>query len=176
MFWLNMVDKSKDDSFKVADRSREDTSTTRSSDIGEFYDSIRENFIKIADEVAKVQPQYSQSISNLQLDYIQAIKNTIHTAFSAQKHLTDGNPGTWSSGPSTTPFTEQFAKQSNEITNNTIRAVGINNQLTINALDATRENLKIYNKTIDAVTEFNTNAAKAWNSFFTTQQQQFFRH
>ncbi|MGC2668225.1 MAG: hypothetical protein WA220_03465, partial [Candidatus Nitrosopolaris sp.] len=63
-----------------------------------------------------------------------------------------------------------------ELTNNTIRAVGINNQLTINALDATRENLKIYNRTIDAVTEFNTNAAKAWNSFFTTQQQQMFRH
>jgi len=171
-----MVEKSKDDSFKVADRAREDTNTMRSSDTGDFYDAIRENFTKIADEVAKVQPQYSQSISNLQLDYIQAIKNTIQTAFSAQKHLTDSNLGTWNSGPSTTPFTDQFAKQSNEITNNTIRAVGINNQLTINALDATRENLKIYNKTIDAVTEFNTNAAKAWNSFFTTQKQQFFRH
>jgi acetyl/propionyl-CoA carboxylase alpha subunit len=171
-----MVDKSKDDSFKVADRSREDTSITRSSEIGDFYDSIRENFIKIADEMAKVQPQYSQSISNLQLDYIQAIKNTIHTSISAQKHLTDSNPGTWNSGPSTTHFTEQFRKQSNEITNNTIRAVGINNQLTINALDATRENLKIYNKTIDAVTEFNSNAAKAWNLFFSTQQQQFYGH
>ncbi len=167
-----MVDKSKDDTFKVADRARDDTNTVRSSDTRDFYDTIRENFIKIVDEVAKVQPQYSQSISNLQLDYIQAIKNAIHTAFSAQKHLTDSNPSTWNSAP----FTEQFAKQSNEITNNTIRAVGINNQLTINALDATRENLKIYNRTIDAVTEFNTNAAKAWNSFFTTQQQQMFRH
>jgi len=26
---------------------------------------------------------------------------------------------------------------------------------------------------IDSVTEFNTSAAKAWNSFFTAQQQQF---
>jgi hypothetical protein len=161
-----MVDKSKDDTFKATDHS----------ETGDFYDTIRENFIKIVDELAKVQPQYSQSVSNLQLDYIQAIKNTIHTAFSTQKHLTTSNQGTWNSTPSSVPFTEQFTKQSNEITNNTIRAVGINNQLTINALDAARENLKIYNKTIDAVTEFNTNAAKAWNSFFTTQQQQFFRH
>jgi hypothetical protein len=167
-----MVDKSKDDTFKVADRARDDTNTGRSTDTRDFYDTIRENFIKIVDEVARVQPQYSQSISNLQLDYIQAIKNAIHTGFSAQKHLTDSNPGTWNSAP----LTEQFAKQSNDITSNTIRAVGINNQLTINALDATRENLKIYNRTIDAVTEFNTNAAKAWNSFFTTQQQQMFRH
>ena len=73
------------------------------------------------------------------------------------------------------PYTEQFTKQSNEITNNTIRAVGINNQLTINALDAARENLKIYNRTVDAVTEFSTNVFRAWNSFFSVQQQQFFR-
>jgi len=160
-----MVDKSKDETYK-------------SSEHGEtldFYETVRENYIKIVDELAKVQPQYSQSVSNLQLDYIQAIKNTIYTAFSAQKHLANSNQGTWNSTPASVPFIDQFAKQSNEITNNTIRAVGINNQLTINALDAARENLKIYNKTIDAVTEFNTNAAKAWNSFFTTQQQQFFK-
>jgi hypothetical protein len=161
-----MVDKSKDETFKAPERG----------ETLDFYETVRENFIKIVDELAKVQPQYSQSVSNLQLDYIQAIKNTIYTAFSAQKHLTNSNQGTWNRTPSSVPFVEQFAKQSNEITNNTIRAVGINNQLTINALDAARENLKIYNKTIDAVTEFNTNAAKAWNSFFSTQQQQFFKH
>jgi hypothetical protein len=161
-----MVDKSKDETFKTGEHG----------ETLDFYETVRENFIKIVDELAKVQPQYSQSVSNLQLDYIQAIKNTIYTAFSTQKHLTDSNQRTWNSTPSSVPFIEQFAKQSNEITNNTIRAVGINNQLTINALDAARENLKIYNKTIDAVTEFNTNAAKAWNSLFTTQQQQFFKH
>jgi hypothetical protein len=67
-------------------------------------------------------------------------------------------------------FTEQFAKQTREITRNAIRAVNINNQLTINALEAARENLKIYNKTIDAIAEFNTNAAKAWNLVFVSQQ------
>jgi len=160
-----MVDKSKDETYKSAEHGG----------TPDFYETVRENYIKIVDELAKVQPQYSQSVSNLQLDYIQAIKNTIYTAFSAQKNLTNSNQGTWNSTPASVPFIDQFAKQSNEITNNTIRAVGINNQLTINALDAARENLKIYNKTIDAVTEFNTNAAKAWNSFFTTQQQQFFK-
>ena len=160
-----MVDKSKDETYKSSEHG----------ETPDFYETVRENYIKIVDELAKVQPQYSQSVSNLQLDYIQAIKNTIYTAFSAQKHLANSNQGTWNSTPASVPFIDQFAKQSNEITNNTIRAVGINNQLTINALDAARENLKIYNKTIDAVTEFNTNAAKAWNSFFTTQQQQFFK-
>jgi hypothetical protein len=61
------------------------------------------------------------------------------------------------------------------VTNNAIRAVGINNQLTINALDAARENLKIYNRSIDAVSDFGTNVAKAWTAFYTQSQQQFIR-
>jgi hypothetical protein len=52
--------------------------------------------------------------------------------------------------------------------------VGINNQLAINAIDAARENLRIYNRTVDAVTVFNSNVAKAWTSFFSVQQQQQF--
>ena len=110
-----MVDKSKDETYKASEHG----------ETPDFYETVRENYIKIVDELAKVQPQYSQSVSNLQLDYIQAIKNTIYTAFSAQKHLTNSNRGTWNSTPSSVPFIDQFAKQSNEITNNTIRAVYI---------------------------------------------------
>jgi hypothetical protein len=65
-------------------------------------------------------------------------------------------------------------RQSNEITNNTLRAVGINNQLAINALDLARENLKIYNRTAEAITDFNNNIAKACTVFSTAAQQQQF--
>jgi hypothetical protein len=65
--------------------------------------------------------------------------------------------------PST--YAEQFAKQSNEFTSNLIRTVGTNNQMTINALDAARENVKIYNRTVDAITEFRTNVVRAWTSW-----------
>jgi hypothetical protein len=131
---------------------------------------VKNNCLRSIDEIVKVQPQYSQSISNLQLDYIQTIKNTIQTAISAQKQLIGGLNIQLAA-----PYTEQFTKQSNEITNNAIRAVAINNELIINALEAARENLKIYNRTVDSVTEFNTNVGKAWTSLFSVQQQ-FFRH
>jgi len=140
----------------------------RTSDV---YDSVRENLIRTVDEFAKVQPQYSQSISNLQLDYIQTTKNMIQTAFSAQKQIA----GVWNLPATTMPYGDLFARQSNEMTNNAIRSVGINNQLTINALDAARENLKIYNRTVDAVTDFSTNVVKAWTTFFAQQQAQFTR-
>ena len=134
-----------------------------------MYDVTRDNLIRTVDEFAKAQPQYSQSISNLQLDYIQTTKNMIQTAFSAQKQLAS----TLSVPP--VPYGEVFIRQSNEVTNNAIRSVGINNQLTINALDAARENLKIYNRTVDTLTDFNTNIARAWTTFFAQQQQQFTR-
>jgi flagellar biosynthesis regulator FlaF len=76
--------------------------------------------------------------------------------------------------PVALPYSEQIARQSDEITSNTMRTVGINSRLAINVLDAARENLKIYNRTIDAVTDFNGNVAKVWTSFFSAQQNQFF--
>jgi hypothetical protein len=43
----------------------------------------------------------------------------------------------------------------------------------VNAINAAAENFRTFNRTIDSVTEFNSSAAKAWNSFVTAQQQQF---
>jgi hypothetical protein len=75
--------------------------------------------------------------------------------------------------PIVTPqYTDEFVKRSNEITENTVSALRINNQLTVNAINAAAENFRTFNRTMDSVTEFNTSAAKAWNSFFTAQQQQ----
>jgi hypothetical protein len=154
----------------MVDNKSKDDNSVRTVDTQDIYDTVKNNFLRSIDEIVKVQPQYSQSISNLQLDYIQTIKNTIQTAISAQKQLIGGLNIQLAA-----PYTEQFTKQSNEITNNAIRAVAINNELIINALEAARENLKIYNRTVDSVTEFNTNVGKAWTSLFSVQQQ-FFRH
>lgn len=154
----------------MVDNKSKDDNSVRTADTQDIYDTVKNNFLRSIDEIVKVQPQYSQSISNLQLDYIHTIKNTIQTAISAQKQLIGGLNIQLAA-----PYTEQFTKQSNEITNNAIRAVAINNELIINALEAARENLKIYNRTVDSVTEFNINVGKAWTSLFSVQQQ-FFRH
>ncbi len=151
---------------KMVDTKSPAKDEVRASDV---YDTMRDNLIRTVDEFAKVQPQYSQSISNLQLDYIQTTKNMIQTVFAAQKQYAS------TLNVPALPYGDLFTRQSNEMTNNAIRSVGINNQLTINALDAARENLKIYNRTVDAVTDFSTNVAKAWTAFFAQQQAQFAR-
>ena len=155
----------------VDNKSKDDinTTTTRSTEATNFYDTVKNNYIRIVDEITKAQPQYTQSVSNLQLDYIAATKNTIQNMVSAQKMLaSNGNVPIV-----TPPYTDEFVKQSNEITENIVRAIRINNQLTVNAINAAAENFRTLNRTIESVTEFNTNATKALNSFLTVQQQQF---
>lgn len=144
-------------------------SNVKTTEVNNAYETVRESFMRTIDEVAKAQPQYSQSISNLQLDYIQTVKNVIHTTFAAQKQFMGE---TWSTFPSSTAVSDQMARQTSDFTSNAIKAIDINNQLTINAIDAARENLKVYNRTVDTVTEYNTNIAKAWNTFYSVSQQQ----
>ncbi len=156
----------------VDNKSKDDINTTtptRSTEAANVYDTVTQNYTRILDEITKAQPQYTQSVSNLQLDYIAAAKNTIQNMVSAQKQLaSNGNV------PMVTPpYADEFVKQSNEITENVVRAIHINNQLTVNAINAAAENFRTLNRTIESVTEFNTNATKALNSFLTVQQQQF---
>jgi hypothetical protein len=154
----------------VDTKSKDNVNTsTGSTEVTNVCDTAIQNCIRIFDELTKGQPQYTQSVSNLQLDYVAAAKNTIQNIGSVQKMFVSNV-----NFPIVTPqYTDEFVKRSNEITDNIVRALRINNQLTVNAINAAAENFRTLNRTIDSVTEFNSSAAKAWNSFVTTQQQQF---
>ena len=139
------------------------------TEVTNLCDTATQNCIRILDELTKAQPQYMQPVSNLQLDYVAAAKNTIQNIVSAQK-MSANNVNF----PIVTPqYTDEFVKRSNEITDNIVNALRINNKLTVNAINAAAENFRTLNRTIDSVIEFNSSAAKAWNSFVTAQQQQF---
>ena len=154
----------------VDTKSKDNVDTsTGSTEVTNLCNTATQNCIRIVDELTKAQPQYTQSVSNLQQDYVAAAKNTIQNIGSVQKMFASNV-----NFPIVTPqYTDEFVKRSNEITDNIVRAFRINNQLTVNAINAAAENFKTVNRTIDSVTEFNSSAAKAWNSFVTTQQQQF---
>jgi hypothetical protein len=142
--------------------------TTTATRANEVNDIVRDNTLRIVDEVAKVQPQFAQSISNLQLDNIQTVRSTIQTAFANQKQVVAHALNT----PQALQVSEEIAKQSTEVTNSIIRSVGIFNQLGVTALDSARESVKIYGRTVDALTDFNNNILKAWTSYWSSPQQQ----
>lgn len=155
---------------RTTTRDNEETkiTTTTATRANEVNDIIRDNNLRIVDEVAKIQPQFAQSISNLQLDYIQAVRSIVQAAFANQKQVVAHAPNT----PQALQVLEESAKQSTEVTNSIIRSVGIFNQLVVTALDSARENVKIYGRTVDALTDFNNNILKAWTSYWSSPQQQ----
>ena len=154
----------------VDTKSKDNVNTsTGSTEVTNVYDTATQNCIRILDELTKAQPQYTQSVSNLQSDYVAAAKNTIQNIGSVQRMFASNV-----NFPIITPqYTDEFVKRSNEITDNVANALRINNQLTVNAINAAAENFRTLNRTIESVTVNNTSVAKAWNSFLTTQQQQF---
>jgi phage-related minor tail protein len=68
-------------------------------------------------------------------------------------------------------YTEQFAKRSNEVGENTMSAIDVNNDIAVKSLDAIAENLKVFNRAIDSFAEYTTSASQAWNSFYAVQRQ-----
>ena len=154
----------------VDSKSKDDATTTPrpTGDVSKLYDTVNENFVKTVDELAKVQPKYGQSIYNTILAQIHTIKNVIHNTILAQKQLASG----WNFPVA---YTEEFVKESDEITKNILNAIDVNNEMAVKSLDAITENFKTFNRTIDSFTEFNINTAKTWNSLYSAQQQQFLK-
>jgi hypothetical protein len=157
-------------------KAKETTTTTSTiaQDSSEIFDSYKQGVLKVTEEVSKFQPQYAQSISNLQQEYIQLTKEFVNKVFAAQRNWAGSNvTSTSTTFPTSTyaPYADQYRRQSNEITAQALSVFDTSNQLAINAINAARENVKLYGKAIDAVTEFNNNVAHAWSSFFSTEQR-----
>jgi hypothetical protein len=152
------------------------TTTAAAVNVTHIVDAANENFTKLVNEAGKVQPQYAQAISNLQQEYIEAVRNAIQTITSVEKQFANSNSSNSNNvavSDTAAPYIQGFVKQSNDFTNNIIRIADINNQLTINALNALRENVKNANRTVEATAEFNSNMARAWATSYSVVQQQF---
>jgi len=154
--------------------SKDNTKVTKDVSVT-LFDVANENFTKVVNQAAKVQPEYAQAISNLQQEYIDASRNAIQTTTSVQKQFVNSNSNFNNvvNSDTTAPYIQNLVKQSNDFTNNIIRMTDINNQLTLNVLNGLRENVKNYSRTIEASAEFNSNLVKAWTSSYSSIQQQF---
>jgi hypothetical protein len=131
----------------------------------DFYNTIKEDTNRIVNEFARSQPTYIQAISNLQMKYIEATKNIINSTLGFQKQVfetLDYN--------SSTNYTKQLGRQSNEITNNIIEFNTINNKFISNVLEVAGDGIKNYTKTLDTFVKFNANVFDQWYSFFKNNQ------
>ncbi|MPZ07569.1 MAG: hypothetical protein GEU26_14335 [Nitrososphaeraceae archaeon] len=152
------------------------TSTNSTINVSQIVDATNENVTKLINESSKVQPQYAQAISNLQQEYIDALRNAIQRTFSVQKQLVTSNSNfnNFAVPDAAAPYVQGLVKQSDDLINNFISVADINNQLTINALNVLRENVKNFSRTVEAAAEYNSNLAKSWASSYPSFQPQQF--
>ena len=157
-------------------RSKDSTGTTDAAAVNviPIFDAANDNFTRLINESAKVQPQYAQAVSNLQQEYIDVVRTAVQRTTSIQKQLANSsNFNNAIISDAAAPYVQDVVGQSSNFTNNLIRMADINNQLTINALNALRENVKNCSRTVEAIAEYNSNLATAWASSSSTFQQQF---
>ena len=117
-------------------KAKETTTTTSTiaQDSSEIFDTYKQGVLKVTEEVSKFQPQYAQSISNLQQEYIQLTKEFVNKVFAAQRNWAGSNvTSTSTTFPTSTyaPYAEQFRRQSNEITAQALSVFDTSNQLAI---------------------------------------------
>lgn len=122
----------------MTEKSRENATEN-----AEVLDAYKQNLLRTIDEISKYQPQYAQSISNLQQDYFQVTKELINRSFAIQKSWY-GNTAKNTLAQTVTPYAEQYRKQSNELTSQAFHVFDTANQLAIDILNSARENVVVW--------------------------------
>ncbi|MBI3842258.1 MAG: hypothetical protein HY295_03815 [Thaumarchaeota archaeon] len=135
-------------------------SKTTAQESKEIYAVAKQNVEKYFDEVEKTVPQYLQSITNLQQEYISAWKNAVESAISLQQEFVN------KSGISTN-VPSAVLKMINDTTEEAIKLRTVQNKVVLAAIDTTRQNVKTFNDNAKAFAELNNNIAQSWISAFT---------
>ena len=136
--------------------SKNETTKVTSRDIFSVY---QENVDKMLNIVKKSIPQYHQSITNVQQEYLQIFENMINSSISLQKEFVT-KVGIVSDAPTTLKViddtTEEFVKSSS-----------IQNQIALATIDATQQNIQTFNDNTKSFVDLNKNILQSWISTFT---------
>ena len=139
--------------------SKNETTKVNSKDIFSVY---QENVDKMFNGVKQSVPQYHQSITNVQQEYLQAFENMVDSSIAIQKEFVI-KAGIASDVPSTT------LKVIDDTTEEIVKASSIQNQIVLASIDATQQNIKTFNDNAKSFVELNKNILQSWVSAFTTK-------
>ena len=139
--------------------SKNETIKVNSKDIFSVY---QENVDKMFNGVKQSVPQYNQSITNVQQEYLQAFENMVDSSIAIQKEFVI-KAGIASDVPSTT------LKVIDDTTEEFVKASSIQNQIVLASIDATQQNIKTFNDNAKSFVELNKNILQSWISAFATK-------
>ena len=125
------------------------------------FSVYQHNVDKLFTSIKQSVPQYHQSITNVQQEYLQAYENIVDSSIALQKEYAK-KIGIAANIPETTiraihDSTEEFAK-----------AASMQNQIALATIDATQQNIKTFNDNAKSFADLNKNILKSWITAFTT--------
>lgn len=106
-----------------------------------MIETIQNSILDITNEIAKFQPQHAQSVSNFQAEYLEASKRIIHNVSDLQSTFLESN---WTSfDDRSASYAKQISNQLNELTQNILKTYKMWNQIALNSIDISKENIKM---------------------------------
>ena len=139
--------------------NKNETTQTKSKDVFSVY---QENVDKIFNGIRQSVPQYHQSITNVQQEYLQAYENMVDSTITLQKEYVQ-KAGIAANIP------EATLKVIHDTTEEFVKAASIQNQVTLATNHATQQNIKTFNDNAKSFADLNKNILQSWISAFNTK-------
>jgi len=128
----------------------------------DLFSAYQENIDKIFNGIRQSVPQYHQSITNVQQEYLQAYENVVDSTITLQKEYAK-------KAGITTNIPDPTLKVIHDTTEEFVKAASIQNQVTLATMDATQQNIKTFNDNAKLFADLNKNILQSWISVFTTK-------
>ncbi|MDH3779550.1 MAG: hypothetical protein OES15_01710 [Nitrosopumilus sp.] len=139
--------------------SKNETTQKNPKDV---FSAYQENADRLFNGVKQSVPQYHQSITNVQQEYLQAYENMVDSSITLQKEYVK-KTGIAADIP------EATLKVIHDTTEEFVKAASIQNQIALATIDVTQQNIKTFNDNAKAFADLNRNILQSWISVFTTK-------
>ena len=128
----------------------------------DVFSVYEENVDKIFSGIRHSVPQYHQSITNVQQEYLQAYENIVDSTITLQKEYAK-------KAGITTDIPQATLKVIHDTAEEFVKIASIQNQMTLATMDATQQNTKTFNDNAKSFADLNRNILQSWISAFTTK-------
>ncbi len=128
----------------------------------DVFSVYEENVDKLFSGIRHSVPQYHQSITNVQQEYLQAYENIVDSTIALQKEYAK-------KAGITTDIPQATLKVIHDTTEEFVKIASIQNQMTLATMDATQQNIKTFNDNAKSFADLNRNILQSWISAFTTK-------
>ncbi|MBA4452400.1 MAG: hypothetical protein H2B02_05270 [Nitrosopumilaceae archaeon] len=140
--------------------SKNEQTQTNPKDAFSVY---QQNVDKMFTSIKQSVPQYHQSITNVQQEYLQAYENIVDSSITLQKECAKKS-GIAANIP------EAALKVMRDTTEEIVKAASIQNQIALATIDATQQNIKTFNDNAKSFADLNKNIMQSWITAFTTRK------